>query len=257
MPEYEIHDNETGLKLAVSGDTDPTQDDAHELIQNEFNDIRTNLFQLPDGKFFLDVGPLKKNREVYDDATQFLQASDKATAVADAGPVGEWGKNFDAAKSEFYKTNKFSSVASEIMKNHPPGTLYIMAHGSPSDKNLGTEWGHKFTLNNIASVLGKDSSAVSNIVNTACYGGSCEPKDYESAFPSARTISHVNTNSPNTIQIRGARQGVDFSGEKISWQKDPELGWITDHQFPKPKTDKEIDAMWLRPAPPTVSPKMR
>lgn len=258
MPDYEIEDTQTGLKLVVTGNESPSLEDAEELFAKEFNDIRTNLVELPDGKFYLDVGPLQENRafldthkDAYSKSKSIDDRHNSAKHYADEmfkkdfdawnkkpSPRGEgpdWRKYYDNQLARFGETNKVAvpkSVSEKVMANHPPGTLYINAHGSQKNKNLSTQWGHEFTLNNIAKLLGQKASAVRNIVNASCYGASCEPKDYESAFPALSSLSHINTNFSNIISIEGQQAGKDFSADRVDWTKDPQLGWSTKYQYP-------------------------
>lgn len=217
MPDFEIHDSETGLKLAVTGDSEPTQDEADELFRKEYSDISTNLFKLPGEKYYLDVGPIKSQREIVDEYDRKIGGHQSAKEFADknhsAEPGKTWSSLYNQQIDRFNKTNIAGSIpptVDAIMKNVKPGTLLINAHGSGSKKGLSTEWGHEFTMNNISKLIG-DVGGISNVVNLACYGGSCAPKDYESAFPNLSTIRHSNTNYQNTISNKGLSEGHFFN----------------------------------------------
>ncbi len=232
MPDYEIHDGETGMKLAVTGDEPPSPEVADVLMQKEFNDIKTNLFQLPGNKWYLDVGPLYKARILGDDpeVRKFQRESaayhsakefaDNNKIEGDKYPWSTWGANFKAQEARFNATNQIPdrpTVAESVLKNLPDGTLVITAHGGQKKKDLQTEWGHDFTMHNLRALLGDSANGISNIVNTACYGASCGPKDYADAFPSVQSIQHINTNYSNNRSLNDARAGRFFSAPGVKW----------------------------------------
>ena len=194
MPEYEIEDTETGLKIPVVGDADPTQEDAHRLIQSEYSDIATNLFRLPDGKMYLNVGPFQQSAQQLDRINSML-----------------YGGN---ASNQTNKTQPPKKYVESVMEKLPPGSLFIDAHGSQDKpKKMITDWGHEFTMSNLAKVIG-DVSGISNIVNAACYGSGCGPEDYEAAFPKAAKIRHTNTNYSNITSMNDNMSGVFFQNKK-------------------------------------------
>jgi len=205
MPDYQIEDTQTGIKLEVSGNAEPTQNDAHELVSNELRFLSTNLFTAPGGRFLLDVGPTKENREIYDRLTPVVN---------------------DANKTLGNKEPIQLTSTDQILNNLPENTLFIVAHGS-KEGGFATDEGHKFTLHNVAQILGPQTNDVKTIVNAACYGGKCEPKDYETYFPSVAGVAYGQTNSINSFMLKDLREGNYFTPEITPnyWSKSDQ-GWI-------------------------------
>lgn len=226
MPDFLIEDTDTGIKLQVSGSEPPTQEDAHELVGDELKFLSTNLFSAPGGRFMLDVGPTSKIRSTSDQLNAIQnEYAIKKSAVEKAGKlatlktkllgdVGKWQSFYDAALPKFLAQAKTNTIAKpnateQMLGTLPENSLMIVSHGSKSG-GLYTEEGHKFTLHNIAQILGENTNNISSIINAACYGGRCEPKDYQQYFPNVNDVQYGETNKVNTLSIPSLERGEVF-----------------------------------------------
>lgn len=254
MPDYEIEDSETGLKLVVSGDSPPSQEDADELIGDELSFLKTNLYEFPGGKFILDVGPNKIQADVGDAYRKGPWASklfdDRHRDWMKTNPVPTYvtGESVDQYKKRVEEwsdmTRKFQEETKALASKDisptaeyasrtkmadkmKPGTFLLIGHGSKkgglyADEALG---GHEFTVENIGKLLKEKSGSISNVINAACYGGQCEPKDFEVAFPNLSRVENIDTNSPNWMSISDQMAGRFFGGEgtnspiTMKWKK--------------------------------------
>lgn len=236
MPDYLIEDEDTGIKLQVSGDSPPSQEDAHELVGDELKFLSTNLFSAPGGRFMLDVGPTSKIRATSDKLVEIqneyaIKKSDveKASQLATLkskilGDYGKWQTFYDAALSKVRAQSKanFSpspSSTEKMLQTLPENSLMIISHGAKSG-GLYSDDGHKFTLHNIAQILGENTNNISSIINAACYGGRCEPSDYQKHFPNVNDVQYGETNKVNTLSIPNLERGEIFGSGVIPnrWQ---------------------------------------
>lgn len=256
MPEYLIEDTWTGIKVPLEGPDEPSQAVAHKAIANEFNDLYTNLVSAPNGKFMLDVGPLMKLRELSDsigELEDYLSGMDIPTmfdrahaavknrmAIIDRVSAPDWSspsivdergamyKRFldeelvkVRAENERLKAKLPSHQAKfRMLSNMPENSLLLIAHGREKG-GLVTDWDHEFTLQNVAKIMGQNSNAVQNVYNAACYGGKCETKDYESAFPNVTNVHHAAFTNPNIISLGAMKSGQFFGTgtNVVNWEK--------------------------------------
>lgn len=231
MPEFEIHDDHTGLKVLAEGPTEPTQADAQKLINEELSFLSTNLYHAPGNRFMLDVGPLSDDRRMSDrlvDAlnrirpdvinTAIYKAADRISAMGTNAPASGTRERHELL-DRLYEEEKTKAVANnpetqpsvthEILNKMPKNTLLLISHGE-REGGLTTDYGDKYTLQNVATLLGKKSNDVQTIINTACYGGRLCTPDYQSAFPNAVNIVHGDTNLANLISLNRMSQGDYF-----------------------------------------------
>jgi len=236
MPQFEIHDDHTGLKLLVEGPAEPTYDETVRLFNDELAFLKTNLYRGPEGRFMLDVGPSGEMRKHTDKMTSMLSeyddliaesarvkgAIDRAharlkTAIAlgeveTSGIPGLWKTMLDNELSSTPKAPPIKpapTMTEQTFGKLAPNTLLIISHGKERG-GLQTEGGQDFQMNNISQVLGAASNQVYNVINTACYGGKCLPADYQSAFPNVTNVQHADLNVKNTISIARLASGDFF-----------------------------------------------
>ncbi len=187
----------------------------------------------------LDVGPVGSIRQVNDKLTAIDNESTssgggaatmrKAMAIADAqvkatGQPKNWQVYYDKSLTDL-KAKAIANYSPEPDSTHkmlnalPENSLLIVSHGARSG-GLYSESGHKFTLHNIAQVLGQDTNSINTVINAACYGGRCEPKDYQASFPNVNDVRYGNTNMSNTISVPGLEKGEYFGTGVIPnyWQ---------------------------------------
>ncbi len=230
MPDYLVEDNDTGIKLQVNGKSPPSQQDAHELVGDELKFLSTNLFSAPGGKFVLDVGPTAKQRASTDRfISKFNEVGPDLTLVTDhhkaveyandmsnelGNNINLWKQNYDQEKERLHAESKKNFVPKpllldEMLNSTPENSLMIVAHGAESG-GFATDEGHKFTLHNVAQILGSNSNSISSVINAACYGGRCEPKDYQKYFPNVNDVQYGETNKKNVISSTGIASGEVF-----------------------------------------------
>jgi len=231
MPQFQIHDSETGFKLLVEGPETPSDQEAHELVQEELQFLSTNLYHSSDNRFMLDVGPLTEMRRTSAGMTEarnelartgrstrsFLNAKARWDTIKAQG--GDWGEGDSSdlwdnlLKEEDEKAqlsgNPLLTNTQSTLLRLEPNTLLIIAHGQEKG-GLISEGGQPFTLNNIAQMLGSKSNDVRNVINTACYGGGYCPSDYQSVFPNVTNIQQTGTADKNTISLERMASGNYF-----------------------------------------------
>lgn len=262
MAEFVIEDTQTGLKLAVEGDTTPTQEDSHALIGDELQTLRTNLYELPGGRFMLDVGPNSSTRQwlhksMFYDISPFVHAriNEMYPEGLKQGPEELAKYNADLDRIWAEETSRMdlgkldpsrNKRTFQTLTNLPEGTFLLSAHGytnstAVTNGGLMTEWDHEFSLHNVAQLLGVRSNDVRNFINTACYGGMCNPEDYEAAFPNVTNIFSTASTNENAVSIRGDSEGKFFD-EGVGTSR-----WIKEN-------GKWIDANRIQPIMPSLVP---
>lgn len=225
MAEFVIEDAETGLKLAVEGDAEPTQEDAHALIGDELTFLRTNLYEFPGGRFMLDVGPLSVRRHVTDRATldeaQPLVTERMKKLYPPEGTVTDFVKyKADAVRIWRESLEEISAIPAverdtstrNTLALLPENTFLLASHGS-REGGLSDDFGHEFTLNNVAQLLGSRSNLVQNFFNGACWGGKCEPEQYSAAFPNIVNIVSTAHTNVNWMSIAAQERGNIWRGD--------------------------------------------
>lgn len=237
MAEFVIEDTETGLKLAVEGDTTPTQDDAHALIGDELATLRTNLYEAPGGRFVLDVGPLARLRYLLDEPTvrEIANVSEAKARQLDphhrsADYKGLLRRLYDeeyARVTGLPIAERVRSATAKTLATMPENTFMLIVHGKESG-GFTTEWEHEFTLQNAAQLLGSRSNVVRNFVNTACYGGKCNPEDYSAAFPNLTNVVATASTNINVMSIENTAEGFPFgAGVGVSkWTRTDDGQWM-------------------------------
>ncbi len=232
MPQYLIEDIETGLKLQVAGAEPPSQTDAHELISHELDFLRTNLFQTRGNRFMLDVGPTGKGREAGD----LLGRAQRLVAIMELVPEAAkraheqtkdmlWSEDYPEIASEILE-DQIAKLAVErlgpepapeeggkstlqILRNVPSNSLLLISHGAEVG-GLYTDQSHKFSLSNIASILGPGSNMVHNVINAACYGGQCTPEEFRAVFPNVTNLTQTPRDMLNRFSIERLRNSDFF-----------------------------------------------
>lgn len=257
MPRFEIHDSDTGLKLLVEGPGEPTHEEAAQLVQDELSFLRTNLYYGPEGRVMLDVGPQGRVRHVFEEELPKLNESinrlgelyrreasrkalDKATRVLRSG--GDWGEGPTPSRVElarqFYneelakvdpvyrqKLTPKPTSTQEALANIDPDTLILISHGA-STGGLYSEGGQRFTLGNLAKVLGPERAArIKRVHNLACYGGQCSPGEFEEAFPNVEQVEQSDPRAINIVSIGTVGRGEYFATNTAPglWQR---LDWL-------------------------------
>lgn len=227
MPTFQIHDSDTGFKLMVEGPEEPTESEAADLVQQELGFLSTNLYHGAGNRFMLDVGPLSDMRRISDEDSAAINEGDARLAAIERAKerVHEVFKNRgdigEAGGAELFK-----NIYEDELRNAPPlskpnatdkiglqlnpNTLLIVAHGAKTG-GLGTHGGQDFTLHNIAQLLGPKSNLVHNVINVACYGGKCNPADYQSVFPNVTNVRSADFTMPNTLSINALQAGDYFA----------------------------------------------
>lgn len=237
MPRFEIHDSETGLKLLVEGDKEPSYEETVRLFDDELSFLRTNIYRGPDNRFMLDVGPSAETRRVsegvpalisqYDD---IIAAGDWERAAIDRAHqrmtefIESGGKLPEGGIPEFWQalladerlrvpkpqpSKPAPTQTEKTLTKLDPNTLLIVSHGAETG-GLSTEGGLDFQLHNVAQALGSYSNAIRNVINVACYGGKCMPEQYQAAFPNVTNVQHADLNVKNTISIQRLAEGQYF-----------------------------------------------
>lgn len=238
MPEFLIEDSVTGMKLQVSGDDAPDQDDAHELMESERSELHKNVIHGPENRIILDVGPLRNARQKLDSSAVAVNRADRALMEAESlqnawtairtmqesgaipPPGGESEQDFENRKRELIrgemirleKQTPATKTATEVIfEKLPPNSLLINSHGSERGGLYTDEGGHKFTLHNLSIAIGEKTNTVQNVINTSCFGGRCDPAKFQSYFPSVTNIVQTPTNISNTVSIKGFQEGRFFT----------------------------------------------
>ncbi len=237
MPQFEVHDSDTGFKLLVEGPEPPSHEEAADLVDQELQFLRTNLYHGANNKFMLDVGPLSDLRRDVDamhstsgsmadilaegDRTQGAidRAKERAKAIfASRGDIGEAGgaelwQNLyqdELRNAPPIKRSNTPTATEDMGLALSPNTLLLVAHGG-STGGFSTEGGQDFTLHNVAQLLGAKSNLVHNVINTACYGGKCTPQDFQKHFPNVTNVHNADFSMPNLISIGRLGQGDYFA----------------------------------------------
>ncbi len=231
MPQFEIHDSDTGFKLLVEGPSEPSERESSELVQEELKFLSTNLYRATDNRFMLDVGPLTEMRRSSEGMTEarnelarsgrsnmaFFNAKSRYDAIRATGE--DWGEGDvsdlwdrilqeEDAKAQLSGNPLMTTTQSTLLRLEP-NTLLILAHGQEQG-GLLSEGGQPFTLNNIAQMLGARSNDVRNVINTACYGGAYCPADYQAVFPNVTNISQTGRNDKNVTSLERMASGSYF-----------------------------------------------
>lgn len=241
MPQFEIHDDVTGLKLLVEGPSEPTPEESQALVEAELQFLSTNLYRADNNRFMLDVGPLGPTRHVVDDTQKLLdklrefQNRRKAIQVAaervDRMIQGGWdlgeGKDGEGLFKNIY-AQELAALGSNLptptlteqsLERISPGTLLLISHGSPTG-GLVSEGGLPFTLHNVAQLLGPTSNEVRNVINTACYGGGLCPENYKDVFPNVTNIQHTALDRLNIQSLDMVAKGDFFHTNAVpgTWE---------------------------------------
>jgi len=252
VPRYEIHDDDTGLKLLVEGDDPPpSEKEAQALINAELSFLSTNLYRGPEGRFMLDVGPSYAFRHWSDGTVKMINEMDEKAAVRKAASdraserANKWiadnigfgiGKTLRSPPdlwTKFYKEEladprmpgiplkQDQTYTEKTMLNLEPNTFLLIAHGGEHG-GLSAEGGQKFTLNNVAKVIGPGVSQIQKIKNLACYGGLCIPEEFQGAgFTGVKEIEQADPTSINLQGLQSTAKGNYFVTNTVPglWQK--------------------------------------
>lgn len=231
MPQFQIHDSETGFKLLVEGPEEPSHEEAADLVAQEFQFLSTNLYHGADNKFMLDVGPLAEDRRHIDKMRDIFNEGEANTAaiertlarvkavIASGGDYGDSGEGSVGRLFENIHEQELQAMPKWRGKPTPtettglrlnPNTLLLVAHGAKTG-GLQTEGGQSFTLHNVAQILGRRSNDIHNIINVACYGGKCSPEDYQAAFPNVTNIQSADPTTINEFSIKDLKEGRYFA----------------------------------------------
>lgn len=251
MPEYLIEDTATGLKFAVEGDAEPTQEDAAELETQVVEQLTKNIHRAPGNRIMLDVGPLSEQRANLDRLTKMeneflgnpnlhLMESLPAARIKLEEEMKHYTfSNFEEERdfrSKLHgrlidqeaarlaqadlKANRQAIPTEAMLQGLPENTLLIQAHGAETG-GFSTDDSKNFTLHNLAIILGQSTNSIRNVFNTACYGAACKPQDFESLFPNVTNIVQTPTNVVNVVSVRRMQRQEHFTEgmEPTNWQK--------------------------------------
>lgn len=229
MSEFLIEDSETGFRVKVEGDSPPSETESEDIVKEAMSFLSKNLYVGPDNKYMLDVGPLMENRKEIDkffkgeNFQKFADAGDDIEAARIASKrIKDWidmGLKFPGDSQRIDRLFKLvmEKELPEIRRKrmaspstYPtsektvgdllPNTLLLIGHGAKTG-GLYTEEGHKFTLGNVAALLGQSSNSINNVINAACYGAGCKKEDYQGAFPNVTNIVQGETTKANVISL--------------------------------------------------------
>lgn len=263
MPDYLIEDSQTGFKTLVEGDSPPTDEEASQLIDQAMQALTNKLHSLGGNRFMLDVGPLENSRKISDslssiskdfnkiiaDQEGFNEGMKRANAIWEAS-TNKSSLNYKAvldeqiakAKQEAIgKVMKTLNSTERILSNLPENSLLVNAHGSEKGGLYTDDESIRFTLDNVAKLMGTNASTVNNLYNLACYTGQCRPANFQSAFPNLTNVVQGQTNAPNTISIENIAKGKYFAGDTTNimrWIKRPDAVW--ERYDYKPQLKNEI-----------------
>lgn len=289
MPRYEIHDAETGLKLLVEGNGHPpTEAESKALIDDELSFLRTNIYHGPEGRILLDVGPRKNVRRSSDEMKVFWNEFDQKRARFDeeskaverakkrmnklmegrhfsmeeltGGAVGKiWQDTYDDELKQMTvpKITPKPTMTEQTMQQLAPNTLLLIAHGD-REGGLYSEGGQKFTIENLAKVLGPERSAsIKRVKNLACYGGLCAPEEFGAAFPAVEEVEQSDPTANNIVSLQTSADGHYYATNTVPglWKKfaDQPRQHFDDGSYSSPREWTELP-VWSEPLKPADIP---